>query len=89
MTREEAAAMRVAFALGEIQEAQNHLGKAQEALSSIIGAVPEGRRLAKLYQAVKREWYRLDERERKKTRSGQPFKLDREPEERYESEWGK
>jgi hypothetical protein len=59
------AVSRASDALRLIEDAQCKLLEATQMLSPIVGAVPEWRATAKLYDRVKQHWYRLDAKTRK------------------------
>jgi hypothetical protein len=86
MTREAAADRRIAAALDALQEAQNLVGHARAALSSLYGVTAESVALGKVYDQVKRNWYRLEEKAKKQRQAGKLL-LDHEPNE-YEREFG-
>lgn len=51
---------RFAYAMAQVQGAQELLAAASRNLCPIIGCVPEWQRTGKLYDSVKSLWYRLD-----------------------------
>jgi hypothetical protein len=65
---------RFAYAMAQVQGAQELLAAASRNLSPIIGSVPEWRRAGRLYDTVKTFWYRLDA---KLSRRRGNMKLDR------------
>lgn len=72
---------RVKAALDHIQTAQLELSHAQADLSAVRGYVDDWRRLGKLYERIRAEWYRLNTK-MERPGKGETGDLDRDPTER-------
>lgn len=73
---------RVRAALDHVQQAQVELSRAMADLSSVIGYIPEGDALSKLYDRVRSVWYRIDAKLKSGPTKRYPEinRLDRAPE---------
>ncbi len=76
--RKTAAEAHVRAALELIQEAQMLLGRAAGELSSVVGMVPEWRKVGVRYDQVHGTWYAV-EKKAAALRAGGRLLLDREP----------
>ena len=83
--RQEAADIRVRVALRSIEEAQQLMDQAVQALCSVKGMVNEWKRVGVVYDRVKSAWYVVERRAEHLTREGR-LVLDREPTE-HEAHW--
>jgi hypothetical protein len=85
LSREEAAEARVRAALRDIQEAQSLIGRASQALSSVVGMVPEWNRLGRVYNQVRGAWYAVESKGQR-LRGRRALRIDHEPN-HHEAEW--
>jgi hypothetical protein len=83
--RQRAADIRVRVALRSIEEAQQLMDQAVQALCSVKGMVDEWKRVGAVYDRVKGAWYVVERRAEQLTREGRLI-LDREPTE-HEAHW--
>jgi hypothetical protein len=60
-TRREAGTLRIRAAMNHVQSALVEIGRARTDLDAVLGFSRDCNRLDKLYQAIKKEWRKLDE----------------------------
>lgn len=83
-TRHEAGTLRIRAAMDHVQEAQYEMSRAMQDLSAVRGYGQDVRRLEKVYEKIRQQWYMIERHLRTPPSRKNPEMgaLDREPTER-------